>query len=89
MFKGLGNVMDIKVLKSSLSGLGLSGFEFFIAVAAICFMEFVHVVQRHGSIRHMLSEKPAWFRWMIYYSLLFGILFFGVFKETQFIYFQF
>lgn len=69
--------------------LGLNMAEFTVAVAAICFMEAVHLVQRHGSIRHMLRDKPAWLRWAIYYSLIFGIIFFGVFRDTQFIYFQF
>lgn len=89
LFYGLGKIFDVGALRASLSGLGLSEFEFFIAIASICFMEAVHLVQRHGSIRHMLSTKPAWFRWALYYGMLFGIIFFGVFRETQFIYFQF
>ncbi len=88
IFRGTGGA-ETGHLKSGLTGLGLSNHELAIAAASILFMEFVHVVQRHRSIRHMLSERPAWFRWTIYYSLLFGIIFFGVFKDTQFIYFQF
>jgi len=89
IFQGLGDVFNIESLKTSLFGLGLSRSEFFIAIASICFMETVHLVQIHGSIRHMLSDKPVWFRWSLYYAILFGIIFFGVFRETQFIYFQF
>ena len=64
-------------------------YELTVAVLAIVFMESVHVIQRHGSIRHMLSEKPLWVRWSIYYGLAFAIILFGVFKQQQFIYFQF
>jgi len=52
-------------------------------------MESVHLLQRHRRIRHMLAEKPLWLRWSVYYALIFGILFFGVFERQQFIYFQF
>ncbi|OGE78691.1 alginate O-acetyltransferase [Candidatus Daviesbacteria bacterium RIFCSPLOWO2_02_FULL_41_8] len=69
--------------------LGQHREEFFIAIVALGFMEFVHSIQRHGSIRHMLSGRPIWFRWSIYYILIFAILFFGVFSKTPFIYFQF
>ncbi len=54
-------------------------------------MEGVHLLQRHGSIRHMLTAKPAWFRWSLYYSMIVLILLFAkVGPEAQrFIYFQF
>jgi hypothetical protein len=52
-------------------------------------MEFLHAIQRHRSIRHMLAEKPIWLRWTVYYALVLGILFFGVFEHRSFIYFQF
>jgi len=64
-------------------------YGFMLAVFLIVFMEFMHMIQRHGSIRHMLSDKPIWLRWAIYYSLIFGILLFGVFNRSPFIYFQF
>lgn len=89
MFQGLENLFNIETLRHSLAGIGLSRYEFSIAIASICFMEFIHFIQRHGSIRYMLSEKPAWFRWTLYYVIVFSIVFLGVFKETQFIYFQF
>jgi alginate O-acetyltransferase complex protein AlgI len=70
--------------------LGLPPSELLIALGGIAFMEFIHAIQRHGSIRHMLSDKPAWIRWSIYYGWAFGILAFGAFNASaQFIYFQF
>ncbi|MFA5097214.1 MAG: MBOAT family O-acyltransferase [Candidatus Margulisiibacteriota bacterium] len=88
-FSGLSQVFDIRYIVSSVSGLGLSSYEFAVALASIALLLFVHSIQRHGSIRHMLAGKPAWIRWTLYYSLLYGILFFGVFEKAQFIYFQF
>lgn len=70
--------------------LDLPKTDFLIAVVAIIFMESVHLIQRHKDIRHMLSERPAWLRWAVYYVLIFSILVFGAFETpNQFIYFQF
>lgn len=59
-----------------------------IVVFSIIFMELVHFSEKHRSMRHMLSDKPVWFRWPVYYLMFFGIIFFGIFGES-FIYFQF
>lgn len=63
--------------------------EWIIVLLSIGLMEGVHVLQRHRHIRQMLRERPMWLRWLIYYALVLGILFFGVFDNQQFIYFQF
>lgn len=55
----------------------------------IAFLIFIHSIQRHSSIRHMLKNKPWWYRWGIYYSIVLLIVFLGVYGENQFIYFQF
>ena len=69
--------------------MGLGRYDLIVAIISIGFMESIHAVQRHGSIRCMFAEKPIWFRWSVYYALVFGITFFGVFEKRQFIYFQF
>jgi hypothetical protein len=69
--------------------LGVSKTEFFIAISVVVFMECVHLVQRHGSIRNMLEGKPLWFRWLLYYCLIFAIIFLAPDTHEQFIYFQF
>ncbi len=69
--------------------LGLSFKGFILSLSLILFLEFIHMIQSHGSIRHMLTEKPVWVRWSLYYCLLLGIMLFGVFGQNQFIYFQF
>jgi alginate O-acetyltransferase complex protein AlgI len=70
-------------------GYALKTNEKIIALASILFMESVHYMQRHGSIRHMLDQRPAYVRWGLYYALLLGMLYLGVLNKSQFIYFQF
>ena len=69
--------------------LGRPRSEFLIALVAIGFMEFIHLIQRHVGIRHMLSGKPIYLRWSVYYAMILFILAFGEFGLKQFIYFQF
>lgn len=60
--------------------------------ALIGFLLFFHKIQSHGSIRHMLAGRPAWFRWSMYYTLV-GSIFVSLLLEKNyqepFIYFQF
>ncbi len=57
--------------------------------ALIGFLVFIHSIQRHSRIRRMLEDKPVWYRWAVYYSVVILIVFMGVYGENQFIYFQF
>ncbi len=59
------------------------------ALGLIGFLEAIHFVQRYGSIRQMLSKKPTWFRWCVYYAVAIALLFLGKFNTKEFIYFQF
>ncbi len=90
LFRGvLTQLTDFSVLKDALNGVGIDRKGLFTALFVIGVMECVHLVQRHGSIRHMLRNKPIWLRWGLYYLLVFMILILGVFGQSQFIYFQF
>jgi alginate O-acetyltransferase complex protein AlgI len=62
---------------------------FLLSIFGIGVLLYIHYVQRHSRMRQMLSEKALWFRWTIYLVVTSSILFFGVFSEAQFIYFQF
>lgn len=75
--------------KLSGTNLGLDTADIIIAFASILLMEFVHIIQEHKGMRHFLSDKPKWLRWAIYVTLILFILLFGVFKNKEFIYFQF
>ena len=83
------NMLNINL--SQLEGLDLSlgWYEILLAIAAIAFMEFVQVIQKKRDIITALSHQKIWLRWSIYYLVLFSIILFGQFKETEFIYFQF
>ena len=68
---------------------GVSKSWFWISIVLIIFMELIHLIQRHGSIRHMLNNRPTYLRWLLYYAIILSIIFLGVYGENQFIYFQF
>ncbi|MFA6605193.1 MAG: MBOAT family O-acyltransferase [Patescibacteria group bacterium] len=66
-----------------------SPYVFVVSLFGILSLEFVHLYQRHDSIRHMLLNRPVYFRFFIYFLLLFSILLCGNFSSHEFIYFQF
>ncbi len=76
-------------LKAAVVGYGLNQYELILAFAVILIMEIVHLMQRQGSVREFLNQKPLLFRWAAYYGLVIIILAFGVYGEAEFIYFQF
>ena len=76
--------LDIYSLK-----LSLTWYEVSLAITSILFMEFIHLIQMKKDISKILFFKRVWVRWAFYYLLFFGILIFGQFNQTQFIYFQF
>ncbi|NBA78850.1 MBOAT family protein [Emticicia sp. ODNR4P] len=64
--------------------------NFVMVILALIMMESVHWVQRGVHIRERLSQKPLWFRWLLYYGIIFATLFMGMYQApAQFIYFQF
>jgi len=70
--------------------LGRDKFEFLFAVAALCLMIGIHLLQNRFEIRALIHTQPRWLRWSVYYAALVIVLFFGAFNESQqFIYFQF
>jgi D-alanyl-lipoteichoic acid acyltransferase DltB (MBOAT superfamily) len=75
-------------IRSSLR-IGISNNEFIIAAMSIIFLESLQILQRHGSIRKMLSARPIAVRWFVYFAFVIGLIAFGVFGKNQFIYFQF
>jgi alginate O-acetyltransferase complex protein AlgI len=70
-------------------GLGVPPKELLVAVLMIVFMESIHWWQKNGSIRDRIRKMPLLNRWALYYSIVLLILFFGVFDQSSFIYFQF
>ena len=89
LFNGLGNINTIEQFSNVIFNLGLDKTSFIVGVIAIVIMEIVHLLQNKGSIIFMIDKKPALVRWAVYYALIFSIILFGVFEQSQFIYFQF
>ena len=69
--------------------MGFYKTDLLLALVSIALMEFIHKIQTHGSIRHMLRQYNIFIRWGLYYAMILSIVFCGVFKYTPFIYFQF
>ena len=69
--------------------LGLAKKELLFSVAAIIFMEVIHIIQNKYKIRDWIGSKPTYLRWSIYYAVVLMIVFLGVYENKQFIYFQF
>lgn len=88
LFKGV-NITCIKAIRDALSPLAFSNIDYVIVAWSLSLLFIIEIAQGRGSIRNMLSSKPAWARWTLYYGVVFSIIFLGVFKRTEFIYFQF
>ncbi len=68
---------------------GITKYEFFLSIGLILFMEFIHLLQRKGSLRAQIALLPKWQRWSVYYGVVLAIIFLGKFDQQAFIYFQF
>jgi alginate O-acetyltransferase complex protein AlgI len=82
------------IFKNSTSGISgflsaISPATLILGITSILFLIFIHTIQELKDMRHFLSSKNIIFRWSMLLLMLFAILFFGVFEETEFIYFQF
>lgn len=89
MFTGLGSVLKLEILKDNLAGLGFNKSDYLIVFISIIFMEIIQFYQGNEKIYQIMADKPTWLRWTFYYLLIIGILMFGVFQQSKFIYFQF
>lgn len=73
----------------NINNLSSSKEELALSVLLVIFLETVHYTQRKVNIHEKFLQKPAYLRWGVYCCWIFAIFAFGVFKERQFIYFQF
>jgi D-alanyl-lipoteichoic acid acyltransferase DltB (MBOAT superfamily) len=60
-----------------------------VALTAIAVVELVQLLNRRVRLARLVLKAPLVPRWIIYASVIFGVLLFGVFRNAQFIYFQF
>ena len=90
IFTGIPDLMhNIFNHQPIFDNLGLSRNDLILSVLLIILLESVHYVQRKVVISQVFIHKSTFFRWVIYCILIIFIIFFGVFEERQFIYFQF
>lgn len=82
-------ILSQETLAFVFSGLGFGVRGFLIALAAICLMETIQLVQQRRSIKEILEKKPAALRLAVYVGLIVCIIMLGKFSANQFIYFQF
>lgn len=69
--------------------LGNDSYEFLMAFVVIVILEVVQFIQRTGPLRPRIAAQPAAVRWVLYVGITLAILSLGVFKQQEFIYFQF
>jgi D-alanyl-lipoteichoic acid acyltransferase DltB (MBOAT superfamily) len=60
-----------------------------VAFLAILALELGQLLSRQPSVTTYVREMPMATRWALYASLVMAVLMFGVYKQAQFIYFQF
>jgi D-alanyl-lipoteichoic acid acyltransferase DltB (MBOAT superfamily) len=90
LFIGVPDVLiKLKNNQPVLENLGLENKDLILSFLLILFLEIVHFIQSKRSISYIISQKPAYVRFAIYYGIIIAILFWGVYEKRQFIYFQF
>jgi alginate O-acetyltransferase complex protein AlgI len=63
--------------------------DLYLIIISVTLLEFVQWQQRGNHIALKFENRPKWQRWCAYYLILMMILCFGVYNNSQFIYFQF
>lgn len=88
--------MIIKMFDFSFSQLSLSMFgegkeeiELLLSVLLIIFLEFVQYFERNNKIDILIEKRHPLIRYAVYFTIINIIVYFGIFKNQQFIYFQF
>ena len=60
-----------------------------IALAGIAILETVQLLQGRVALTGLVGQLPLVLRWPLYASAILAVIMFGVFRQAQFIYFQF
>lgn len=77
-----------------ISPMALSEKSFFVMLLGLIVLMLVDYGKKRGiDFKGVLARQNIWFRWMVYYIIIFGILIFGVYgpeaDASAFLYFQF
>lgn len=76
-------------LRDAIGTLPIYQEDLILSFLLIFLLEGVHLVQTKYNIIQTLKQRPGYVRWGLYYAIIFVIIFFGVYDNRQFIYFQF
>ena len=79
---------------AGIYGIGLNKPNWFLLLSGIIILMIVDILHEKGmSIYEIISRQKFWIRWIIYVSLIWSIIMFGIYGKaydaSQFIYFQF
>lgn len=91
LVKGWSRLLEKDLIRDILFNIFQGGkIQIAIIIVSITFMILIHRIQKHEEMRNMFLNKPIWFRWGLYYIMIFSIIFLGEYSSSnQFIYFQF
>jgi len=86
----------IKLMQISLDMRGASGasmgmnvWELFMAISSIIFICLAENILSRPQVQLRFKSLPIWVKWSIYWLLIYSIIFFRSFNQSEFIYFQF
>jgi D-alanyl-lipoteichoic acid acyltransferase DltB (MBOAT superfamily) len=82
-------ITNENLMRENILYLGSNRTTFLLSVLFIGFMEVIHFIQRKHNISLIIKNKNFMIRWLIYLTGISILVFFGIYKETEFIYFQF
>jgi hypothetical protein len=90
LFSGWSSVFRPRIaVEDIVTSLGLSKFDLVLDFLLIFLIQILQFVEVRKGVRETIHGTPRLVRWGVYYALLFGMVFMGVFGKNQFIYFQF
>ena len=90
LFSKFSNLLyEIKQGNSVVENLGLPNNEIFLCFVLIGGMEFFHLFIRKFDLKIRFKNSPFYLRWSVYLTFIISVIFFGVYEEREFIYFQF
>lgn len=76
-----------------VNSLILSEKDFYVMLVSIIVLMLVDYLKKSMDLKAVLARQNIWFRWLVYYVLIFTILIFGIYgpdyDASTFIYFQF
>lgn len=78
---------------SFLNNFGLNTSDFTLLLLSICILLCVDVLRKYINVRESIMQQNLVFRWILYYSIIFIILIFGIYgpgyDAGSFVYMQF